>query len=174
MATKIAIHRVTNANGYIDGASLLGKCEEFTLPELKAKLSEHKALGLVGSLETFSGFDKLEGKLKLTSYYPDVLKKMANPFKPVQLQVRASMQVHEQGGVVREIPVGTMVTATFKNVPLGSQKQHDNVELDMSYSATYVKQMIDGEDVLEYDVLANIFKVDGVDLLADYRNNTGA
>lgn len=174
MATKIAIHRVTNANIYLDAASLLGKAEELNLPELKAKLSEHKALGLVGSIETFSGFDKLEGKIKLTSYYPDVLKKLANPFKPVQLQARASMQAHEQGGVVREIPVVTIVTATFKNVPLGNQKQHDNVELEMSYSATYIKQTIDGEDVLEYDVLANIFKVGGVDLLAEYRNNTGA
>ena len=43
---KIAINRITNANVYIDGASLLGRAEEVELPQIKAKMSEHKALGL--------------------------------------------------------------------------------------------------------------------------------
>ncbi len=174
MASKIAINRVTNANIYLDGASMLGKAEELTLPELKSKMSPHKALGIVGDIETFSGFEKLEAKIKLTSYYSDVLVKLANPFKPVQLQARASMQVLEQGGVTREVPVVTLFTATCKNYPLGVQKQHDNVELELQFNVNYCKQIIDGQDVLEYDVMANIYKVNGVDLLAQYRANTGA
>ncbi len=174
MASRISVNRVTNANIYINGNSMLGKCEEFALPEVKTKTGEHKALGMVGSLETFAGFEKLEGKLKLTSYYYDVLSKLANPFKPVQFQARASMQVVEPGGVTAEVPVVCLVTATFKTFPLGSLKQHENPEVEFQYSATYVKQIIGGEPVLEFDVLANIYKVNGFDLLSVYRANTGA
>ncbi len=174
MGTKIAINRVVNAVLYADGNSMLGKAEEITLPDLKAKMAAHKSLGTVGEIETFSGFEKLTGKIKMTSYYKDALVKFANVFKPVQLQARASMQVHEAGGVVREVPVVCLVTATFNKFPFGALKQHDNPEIEFEYGATYVKLVIDGQDVLEYDVLANIYKVDGADLLADYRLNTGA
>ena len=56
---------------------------------------------------------------------------------------------------------------------MGNFKQHDNVELTSMLTVTYVKQVINGEDVIEIDVLANIFKVNGVDVLAQYRNNIG-
>ena len=36
-----------------------------------------------------------------------------------------------------------------------------------------MRQVVDGREVLEVDVLANIFKVDGVDVLAQYRQNLG-
>ena len=174
MASKIAIQRLTNANIYMDGANLLGRAEEISLPEIKMKMSEHKALGLVGTIETASGVEKLESKIKWTSFYPDVIKKAGNPFKPVQLQVRASIQIYEGGGVIREAPVVVLLTGTFKKFPFGNFKQHDNAESESELSCTYVKQTIDGEDMIEFDVLANIYKVGGVDILADYRTNTGA
>ena len=62
--SKISINRLTNANVYLDGGSMLGRAEEVNLPVLKAKMAEHKALGMVGTIEAFAGFEKLEGKIK--------------------------------------------------------------------------------------------------------------
>src|SRR6056297_2605159 len=89
--SKIQINRLTNANVYMDGNNLLGRAEEINLPQIKHKMSEHKALGMVGSAEFFSGIDKLECKIKWNSLYPEVLKKAANPFRTIQLQARASL-----------------------------------------------------------------------------------
>lgn len=41
------------------------------------------------------------------------------------------------------------------------------------FSATYIKQVVDGNDVLEVDAMANIYKVNGVDKLDLYRTNIG-
>src|ERR1044072_72072 len=91
MAEKIKINRLTNANVYMDGKSFLGKAEEINLPAIKHMMSEHKALGMVGKMEFWSGIDKMEAKIKWNSFYPDALKKMADPTTAIQLQVRGSL-----------------------------------------------------------------------------------
>ena len=78
----LEINRLTNANIYVDGNSWLGRAEEVTLPVITSKMSEHKALGMVGMVELFSGIDKLEARIKWNSVYKDVFKKAANPTKP--------------------------------------------------------------------------------------------
>jgi uncharacterized protein len=148
MAGKIEINRITNANIYVNGNSLLGRAEEIKLPDISAIMQEHKALGMVGKI-------------------------VANPFKAVQLQCRSSIETYGAQGRIQEVSLVTFLTVMFKRNPLGTYKQHDNAEFGSSFSATYIKQVVDGEEVLELDYLANIFRVGGEDMLADYRSNIG-
>ncbi|WP_369951988.1 phage major tail tube protein [Ralstonia syzygii] len=173
MAGKIEINRITNANIYVAGNSLLGRAEEVKLPDIAAIMAEHKALGMVGKIELPSGFDKLEGEVKWNSLYKEVAKTVANPFKAVQLQCRSSIETYGAQGRIQEVPLVTYLTVMFKKNPLGTFKQHENAEFGSAFGATYIKQVIDGEEVLELDYLANIFRVGGEDMLADFRNNIG-
>ena len=169
----IKINRVTNANVYIEGGSMMGRAEEVKLPDISAIMNEHKALGMVGKIELPSGFDKLEGEVKWNSLYEEAAKAMANPFKAVQLQCRSSIETYGPGGRIEEVPLATFLTVMFKKNPLGTFKQHDNAEFGSGFSATYIKQVIDGDEVLELDYLANIFRVGGEDMLETYRANIG-
>ena len=169
---KISVNRVTNANIYIDGDSFLGKVEEITLPDLKPMMSEHKALGLVGKFELPSGFEKMEGKVKFNSKYPAVATKFANVYGFMQIQVRANIEVISSSGRT-EVPYVCSLTIQSKKYQLGGFKQHDNVESESDFNVLYVKETIDGQVKLEFDVLSNIYKVDGVDLLAKYNKNLG-
>lgn len=171
---KIQVNRVTNANVYIDGNSLLGRAEEVKLPEVTAIMQSHKALGMVGQLELPAGFDKMEGEIKWNSFYPEVAAKTANPFKSVQLQVRSSIEVYGAQGRISEVSLVVFLTVQFKSNSMGSFKQHENAENTAKFTCTYIKQVIDGADVLELDVLANIYNVNGEDQLANYRSNLGA
>ena len=74
MSNKIEINKLTNANIYMNGNNLLGRAEEVDLPQIKHKMAEHKALGMVGSAEFFAGIDKLECKIKWNALYPNVTK----------------------------------------------------------------------------------------------------
>ena len=169
----IQINRITNANVYLNGNSLLGTVDEITLPDISVKETEHKALGMVGTIQLPSGFDKLEGRIKWNSFYLDVWLRFGNPFVPVQLQCRASVDTYTSQGRIAQVPLVTFLTATIKKLPLGTFKQHDNAEFQSDYTSTYVKQQMNGQDVIELDTLANIFKVGGVDQLDIYRNNIG-
>jgi hypothetical protein len=173
MGQKIAINRTTNANIYIDGSSFLGRAEEFSLPTVKTKTSEHKAIGMIATMEHFSGIEKMEMKIKWNSFYADVLKKNADFTKTVNIQIRASVEEYNSAGRGAESPMVLTVTAQYKDFPLGNFKQHDNVELETTLNVLAFKQEINGEEIIEIDIMANIYKANGVDLMAKYRANLG-
>ena len=167
----IEIHKITQGVVYLDGKTMLGKCESVDLPELKFLFDEFKALGMLGKIELpTNGIDKIDGKMKMNSFYPDVATKLS-PFNYRQIQVRSSVSVHNNMGRAREVPLVTFLTIAVKNMPLGKFGDHKNVDFEYDYTCTYVKQVFDGKDVVEYDALANVFKIGGVDMLADYRSN---
>ena len=157
--SKIEINRITNANIYLDGTNLLGRAEEVKLPDVSMIMQEHKALGMVGKVELPAGFDKLEGEIKWNSFYRDAMLSAANPYR--------------SQGLIDEIPLVTFLTIMFKKNPLGTFKQHENAEFSSSFTCTYIRQVLDGEELLQLDYLANIFRVGGVDQLTDYRINIG-
>ncbi|MFP1796906.1 phage major tail tube protein [Lonsdalea quercina] len=170
---KIEVNRITNANIYLSGANLLGRAEEIKLPDISMTMQEHKALGMVGKIELPSGFDKLEGEIKWNSFYREAMLATANPYSALSLQCRSSVERYTAQGRVDEVPMITYLTVMFKKNPLGTFKPHENAEFSSSFNCTYVKQVMDGEDILELDYLANIFMVKGVDQLSDYRTNIG-
>lgn len=172
--SKIEINKLTNANIYMNGTNLLGRAEEVQLPQIKHKMAEHKALGMIGSAEFFAGIDKLECKIKWNALYPNVLKTCANPFKATMIQVRASLETYNGEGRIAEVPATAFLIGTFKEFPLGNIKPHENAEYETNMSVTYAKLVVDKKEIFEIDVLQNIYKVDSVDMLSDFRNNTGA
>ena len=172
--SKIEINKLTNANIYMDGVNLLGRAEEVELPQVKLKMAEHKALGMVGSTEFFAGIDKLESKIKWNALYPNVLKSCANPFTSVMIQVRASLETYNGTGRISEVPATAFLIGTFKEFPMGNIKPQDNAEYETTMSVTYAKLVVDGKEIFEIDALQNIYKVGGVDMLSNYRRNIGA
>lgn len=170
---NISVNRLTNANVYLDGRSLLGRAEEVNLPVIKHIMSEHKAIGMIGKVELWSGVDKLEAKIKWNSFYADVHKKFANPFRALKLQVRSSLETYNGQGRILQQPVVVHLTGSSKDFPTGNFKQHDNVELESNLTVTFVKLVVGGENILEFDVLSNIFKTAGEDVIAQYRLNLG-
>lgn len=107
------------------------------------------------------------------SLYKEAGIKLASPFKAVQLQARSNVQVFNNGGLVDEIPLVTTLTIMAKEYGLGTYKPREAMKQETPFSATYVRQVLNGEEVLLLDYLANIFKVNGEDQLARYRRNIG-
>lgn len=168
-----AINRVTNANIYIDGESHLGKGLEVELPSIEQVTAEHKGLGQVGIAEYFAGFAKMEATIKWAAIYSDIYSLTANPFAVRQLQIRANIDVITSQGVEEQVPYVAYVNGSFKKMDGGTFKQQENVELESMMTVNSFKIEIGGEEKVEFDVLANIYKVDGVDQLAQYRANLG-
>ncbi len=170
---SIQVNRLTNANIYVDGNSYLGRAEEITLPTISHKMAEHKALGMVGVAEFFAGIEKMAAKVKWNAFYRDALVKVADPTKSLKLQVRSSLETYSGEGRIAQVPAVVYMTAQAKDFPGGNYKQHDNVEVETNFVVYSFKMEINGEEIVEYDVLNNIYKVNGVDMLETYRTNLG-
>ena len=171
--SKIKINKLTNANVYLNGVNLLGRAEEVQLPQIKHKTAEHKALGMVGSAEFFSGIDKLECKIKWNALYPEVLLASATPFNSVMIQVRASLETYNGSGKIEEVPANAFIIGTFKEFPLGTIKPQENAEYETTLAVTYSKLVVNGAELFEIDVLENIYKVNGNDILKEFKKNIG-
>ena len=169
----IKFRQVTNGNVYMDGNSMLGKVTDVELPEVEFKTSDRQPLGMFGTFQTINGLDKMEAQLNFESVFEDVAVKIANPKKRVAIQVRSSVEDTDSTGMSAELPLVTHLGGFFKKFPLGKIKQGDNAEFSSTMSVSYVKQVLDGRDLVEIDVMANVYKVNGEDILATYRQNIG-
>ncbi len=170
---QITINRAANANLYMNGASFLGQVEEIQVPDIPIKTVDHKALGMVGTLEFFSGIDKMEGSVKWNSMYAQARITALNYTTMNDIQVRSSVDGYDGTGRKTQVPLVIYLKVMFKNVPGGMWRQHENVDVTSKFNAFYYKENLNGQDIVEIDVLNNIYKVNGVDLLATYRNNIG-
>jgi P2 family phage contractile tail tube protein len=175
MAGNIQISQITNANCYINGSSLLGLVEEAKSPDVVAKVAEYTGLGLMSSFELPVGFEKMETELKFKSYSADLMKQVGNLFTTQQLQFRANLEGWEGGsGRVSQKGLLTFMEVIFKKVPTGTTyKAQGRAEFSATASVLKFKQVLDGVEMIEIDVLNNIFKVGGEDMLIQYRANLG-
>lgn len=167
------VNKVTNANIYLDGTSFMGRAEEITLPDISPKMADHKALGMVGEFELPSGLQKMSAKIKWNAIYPDVLKKTYNSFTACRLMVRASVETWEGGTRSAQRPCVIYLTGTWRKSGGLVFKPQDNVESENELNITAYKMEIDGEEIVDIDVLSNIWRVNGEDQLAVYRSNLG-
>lgn len=169
MATTIK--KITDANVYLDGTSFLGKAQEVSLPDLKFQMSAHNALGMFGKIELPSGLEALEATIKMNGIYAEFQKLLADPYTSRTLVVYANQETWTGGGRTAQEQVVITMVGTSKSTPLGSFKQHEPADASGVFAITAAKLEIAGATIFDVDVLNNIFKVNGVDLLADYRAN---
>ncbi|STZ83039.1 phage-like protein [Bergeriella denitrificans] len=135
---------------------------------------EFKGLGLAGTIKLPNGVEALEGEITWNSFFPEVAKRAANPFKAVQLMVRANYQTFDARGLAQEVPLVTFVTAVFSKNALGGYKPKEKAEFSSTFQATEIRQMLDGREVLYFNALTNAYRVDGQDVLSQMRKNIGA
>lgn len=169
----IEVKKLTNAAVYLDGGALLGQCSEVELPTVTQKMTDHVALGMVGAFQLPAGVEAMEAKFMFNAFYPDAFVKVADPSATVNIQVRASLENYEAGGKTGSEALKVQLRGQFKQMPLGNYKQHEPVELETMMNVHYVKLTIGTRIIFEYDANANIYKVDGVDILAQYRSDIG-
>ena len=62
----------------------------------------------------------------------------------------------------------------FSKNALGGYKPKEKAEFSSTYQATEVRQVVGGREVLYYNALKNIYRVDGQDVLSQMRKNIGA
>jgi uncharacterized protein len=170
---NVAVNRITNANIYIDGVGLLGRAEEIEVAQPRQRMVDHKGLGMAGTAEFWAGVDKLEAKIKWASLYEEALTVVASPFNAHSFQVMGDIEQYTSQGLTAELPLVYLMTGVFKEAGNFTFRQHENVDTTSVISVYHSELYISGTQIHLYDVLANIYVVNGVDQLATFRTNLG-
>ncbi len=169
----IEIARVSNARVYIDGTDFVAKAEEVDLPRIKFKTADAKGLGMYGEFETVVGLDKAEAKIKFNSVYPEFISLASDPFTTRTVIIRAPYQVESQRGVERTASLKAEVRGKFKEFDTAKFKRAESAEAEATLSVIYYRLELDGQEIVEVDWMNNIYKINGVDILNNYRTAIG-
>ena len=170
---NLAVNRITNANVYLDGIGLLGRAEEIEVAKPRHKMVDHKGLGMAGTAEFWAGVDKLESKIKWSSIYQEAETALNSPFTAHHFQVRGNLETYTSQGRTQQQPLVYLMTGVFKDAGSMSFKLHEGVDTTSVISVYHSELYIGGSQIFLFDVLANIYVVNGVDQLGTFRANVG-
>ncbi|MBD2261373.1 phage major tail tube protein [Pseudanabaena sp. FACHB-2040] len=159
---------------WLDGVSLAGHINEVELPELEFDMREHESLALRGTSEYPTRMNALECTITWADYTPELARAAANPFKAVNLQMRANFAEYTAGSKTGDVLQVISLTGRFKNNQLGSYSPGE-MERESVLAIDYVKEVWNGQVMLEFSVNPPIYRSGpgAPDLFALLRANLG-
>lgn len=169
----VNVNRLTNANIYVNGANCLGMAEEVVVPRPKAKMVDHKGLGMVGAGEFPSGLDKMEATIKWASLYQAPESMLGTPFTVNLYQVRGHLETYGATGLIATGAAIFLMSGPMKDMGELKFMKHENVDVSTKISIYHIEEYLNGKQILLYDLFSNELIVDGVDVLAQFRANIG-
>lgn len=166
--------KLINFNVYDDGNKLVGITNEVTLPTLEPITETISGAGIAGEVDspTLGHF----GSMTIDIPFRTVTDQSFKLFKPEAqlITLRGSQQAYDTAaGNVNKIPVKVVLRTQPKSMDLGTFTVGGPTNTTNTLEVLYIKITVDGVDVLEVDKYNFIYKVNGVDYLAEVKDQIG-
>ena len=166
-------HKLKNMNLFNDGNSYLGLSKSVTLPALGRKMESYRGGGMNGPVKADLGFsdDGLQLEWTLGGLDLIVLKQFGMiKADGVMLRFAGAYQQDDTGEVSA---VEIVVRGRHESIEMGDAAPGEDTEHSITTTCSYYKLTVDGEDIIEIDLLNFIEKVGGVDMLEANRQAIG-
>lgn len=163
--------KLRDFNVFNDGNSYQGQCTEVKLPKLARKLEDYKAGGMRGAIKDDRGIEELVLEHTYGGIMRDILKQFgAVKHDAVQIRFAGAYQASDS-----DTPIATevVVRGRHKEIDMGDQKPDDDTAFKVQTVASYYKLTMDGEVIIEIDLLNNVEKIGGVDTRDKIRKAIG-
>jgi len=165
--------KINEYNVYLDGTKMIGIAAASTLPEVNMKTSTVSGVGVNGEIDspTLGQFESMEQEIQFNTLYSTATE-MLNPLTPINLTFRAAQQVYSKAGgyVFKSLRIVEM--GRVKKFKPGKIEKGEGMEASITLELTYLLVEVDKKVIMEIDKLNQVYKVNGVDMLADVRGMT--
>lgn len=144
------------------------------LPSFEPISDEVKGAGIQGSMNipTPGQFGPQSLKLKFRTADAQVQKTAAGVYLVVSLWAAEQAQDTDAGAIV-QVPNRYEVRGPVMKVALGKLEQGKVMDAEIEVEVLVFHAEVDGIETIHLDKLASVYRVDGVDQLADVRAATG-
>ena len=165
---------INGCNVYVNGSSRInGISDAIALPNPTLRRSEVNGAGMMGSYETASpgNYENMEQAITIRLLTKESLEQLAVG-EIVDLTIRASAQVMDPytgklvNQKIRVVERGLVTSLTPGNIQNG-----DGMGTSFTISLRYLRIDIDGERMIEIDVINCINYIGGKDVYAEIRKN---
>lgn len=151
---------------YINTITTLGVATTVILPTIEKTTADHETVGMPGTLRVGVGFEAMEMTIGWQGWTAQIAKVAYNTEALADLQIRAMIE-DVSGVVVTRVPCVVYVKGRFRATGGGDYSAKSLATRESTLDIQYFKEEIDGEAIVEIDVVNNTHKVAGVDLNAD-------
>lgn len=157
-------------NVFLDGESWLGLVPELTLPKLTRKLDDYRGGGMEGPVKIDMGQEAMEMDIT-TGFDARIFKRYASAsVSGVLLRFAGSWQRDDVGDVSA---VEIVARGRLAEIDHGNAKAGADAPLKFKLPMSYYKLTVDGQVLIEIDLVNFISIVDGTDMLAAHRAALG-
>lgn len=165
--------KLKHLNLFIDGENWIGIAEQFTPATLSKKWENYRGGGMMGAAKIDMGYedDAFDVSFILGGFEDRMIRQhSAETINGTRLRFSGSYQRDDTGDVsVVEI----VCHGRYGGVEMGDQKTGDNSQTTVNMACTYYKVMVDGEAIIEVDVINMIEIINGEDRMAAHRAAIG-
>lgn len=163
--------KLKNFNLFGNGESFQGEIEELTLPELVRKVEEYRGAGMDGTIEIDLGQEAITFEWTPAGLIESIFDGFGSSTIDSELLRFAGAYVRDDTD--ETVAVEIVIRGRHKQISMGTAKPGDNNNIPVTTSVSYYKLSVNGKEIIEIDVLGFIFKVNGVDRLAEKRKAMG-
>ena len=168
----ISIAQIVNARVYLNGTDLVGKAAEVSgLGGPKIKTADFDAVGMIAAIKLPANLEPGEVKISWTCFYSDISKLLYDPYHVIDFQVRATRENYNSNGLGSTSSViatfGGLVTDNSSGTTI---KNGEPVKMETTISVMRAKLVIDGEELYNYDVPTNTYRINGQDVYSTIFN----
>lgn len=171
--SNIIPHRLINAKVFNSSGEAIGVAT-VTLPEIQAMTETVSGIGIAGELdEPIPGhYQPMSLELKWLTITKQAIE--LKKHKAHALDIRASQQVYDASmGEYLTVPVRASVKATPTSLSLGDIEPGKPTNTTQTFSVSFLKLFVDGEEVLHIDKYNFVDQTAGEDSMAGVRKDLG-
>lgn len=163
--------KLKHFNVFYNGENFIGQATEITLPKLARKTEGYRGAGMSGEVKADLGMEPLEiehsyGGLMTEIYRDFGIAKIDG----VMLRFAGSYQRDDTDAVDA---VEIVVRGRHEEIDPGNAKAGDDTEFKVKSALSYYKLTVNGEDLVEIDLVNMVEKIGGEDRLAEHRKAIG-
>jgi P2 family phage contractile tail tube protein len=165
--------KLKQMNIFNEGSSYVGQATSMTLPNLERKMEAYRAGGMNGSVKVDHGLDEnaLQVKWKMGGYTKQgVQQRGTTTASGVLLRFTQGFQRDDTGAIDN---VEIVVRGRHSVLDRGEAKVGEDTEWDVTTECVYYKESINGEVLVEIDLLNMIEMYAGVDRMEILRRAIG-
>lgn len=167
MSTKTIPTKVNKYNVYNQADRLLGMGDELTLPDFETSSETVSGAGILGEVDdpTVGYFSNQEVEIPFRVLDQEAVD-MLDMTRAVQLTIRGAQQTTNAEGDIEYRQIRVVVRGRAAKFSPGKLKAGSTMDTKITLTLLYILIELGGKSVLELDKLNEVYKVNGVDVLA--------
>lgn len=160
---------IRNFNAFVDGRSYFGRATEAKLPQPKIQTEGHRGAGMDGPVGLDMGMEGMTAEITFAEWDPVLFKALGRQERFVLRPAQLGEDTANADTIIATI--GGLITATETGDLKPGQGAGSSLKLAMD--VRYYRLEINGEEIMEIDLVNAKRVIGGVDQLKDIRRAMG-